>query len=222
MRRTFRTLLFATAFFHSGNAAGEADSKYGFLSLIYTAVDGPACRLEIDGVSLNDDGLLPGQSSGGLIMPVGKVALDIEVEGLEKVQGSVSIVAGETSAYAVFPQKIIDPKTKKPGIALRIQKLKVEKKGKFNLEVISLAYNPVTMTIAGKKMRLEPLKQGYLGGWNGGLAVVKIQDERIGEIEGSEAGEYMIVVVENEKGRFRAFPHRILTHYLPEGYGQEP
>lgn len=221
MQTKFRLTL-ALILVLAGSVRAQENSRVGFISLIYCAVDNKPCHLKIGGTSLNDIGLFPGQNTGGLVMPVGKVTLDLEVEGLEKATGEVPIKANETSSYAIFPQKIIDPKTKKIELRLRIHRLSVEKKGKYNLAALSLSHQPVTIQVAGKIFRLDPLKQEYLEGWTGGLAKIKIKDKAIGKVEGAEAGEYITIIVENLEGKRRAFPHRLLIHYLPEANGSQP
>lgn len=221
MQAIYKSVL-ATMMILAGVVHAQENIRFGFISLIYVAVDDKPCHLKICGTSLNDAGLRPGQNTGGLVMPVGKVKLDLEVEGLENATGEVLIKGNETSAYAIFPQKTIDPKTKKIELKLRIQNLSVEKKGKFNLEIISLCSEPVTVQVAGKYIRLKALKQNYLPEWNGGVAKIKYKKGAIGEVEGAEPGEYIAIIAEDLDGKHRAFSHRLLTHYLPEGYGQEP
>ena len=187
----------------------------GFLSLLHAVPGTQACKISIGGTELNDRGLRPGESTGGLILPSGPHEVSLEIQGLPPATGTVEVAPNHSSSYAIFLHIRTNPKTLETEKSLRLHRLTDRARGKHHLDLVSLLPAKATFELANRKITTDPLRPMRVEGWNGNPLSVKLRQQPIGAIEADEAGSYLLVIAQNAEQQVRAFTHRHVRHQLP-------
>lgn len=195
-------------------ARGEAP-PVGFVRLVHAvaAGEGPL-RVKLDGAGLRTQGYELGQRTGGIGMPAGGHAIELEKTGVEPFREKLDLPAGETVTLVAYAEKL--PPAREggpPRWAMRVRKLTAaEVASGYRLTLLSVCPREEivvrTSIEARRKVEVSALKRFEpvavdLGGRRGGVEV-RLGEEALVAVSLDDPGHYVVLLYEDASGRVRA------------------